>query len=62
MIAPLLGGLAWLGARAHWVMPGGILLALLAPDLSDVLRPALPALLCLVLGLSMARLDLREAL
>ncbi|MEM9047622.1 MAG: hypothetical protein AAGC92_02780 [Pseudomonadota bacterium] len=53
--------LAWIGERARWVMPGGIVLGMLAPELSGLLRPVLPALLCLVLGLSMARLDLREA-
>jgi hypothetical protein len=50
--------LAWIGARARWVMPAGIVVALLLPWLADLLRPALPALVCLTLGLSMARLDL----
>lgn len=49
--------LAWIGGRARWVMPAGILLAILLPQLAALVRPALPVLVCLTLGLGMARLD-----
>jgi predicted Na+-dependent transporter len=50
--------LAWLGARARWVLAAGVLLATLLPALSAWLRPFLPALVVLTLCLSMSRLDL----
>lgn len=54
----MIGALAWLGARAHWMLVGGITLAFVAPEVSRLMRPALPWLVPAVLGLAMARLDL----
>jgi predicted Na+-dependent transporter len=54
----VLRGLTWLGARARWVLAVGVLLATLLPSLSAFLRPYLPALVVLVLAISMARMDL----
>lgn len=50
--------LGWLGARARWVLAGGVLVATLLPVLSAWLRPFLPALVILTLCLAMTRLDL----
>lgn len=52
--------LHWLGANARFVMSFGCLLALFLPALSAFIRPALPVLVSMVLGLAMARLDLGE--
>jgi predicted Na+-dependent transporter len=54
----VLAGLSWIGARARWVLAGGVLLATLLPALSAFLRPALPGLVVLVFCLAMSRLDL----
>lgn len=54
--------LAWIGARARYVLLIGCALALFLPALSAWLRPALPALVALVLGLSAARMDLAAVL
>jgi predicted Na+-dependent transporter len=54
----VLAGLAWVGARARWILALGVLVATLLPSLSAALRPALPALVVLVFSLSMTRLDL----
>lgn len=54
----VLAGLAWVGARARWILALGVLLATLLPSLSAALRPFLPALVVLVFCLSMTRLDL----
>jgi predicted Na+-dependent transporter len=51
-------GLAWLGARARWVLAVGVLAAMLLPALSAVLRPALPAFVALIVCVAMLRLDL----
>lgn len=50
--------LFWLGTRAQWVLFVGVCLALFLPQLSKFLAPFLPALVSLVLGLAIARLDL----
>lgn len=55
-------GLGWIGARARWVLLIGCLAAVFLPALSAMLRPALPALIALVLGLSVARMELRAFL
>jgi len=54
----VLRGLAWLGARARWVLAVGVVLATFLPSLSAFLRPYLPGFLVLILCVSMARLDL----
>lgn len=56
-----MAALAWLGARAPWALTLGIALCFLAPELSRAMRPALPLLVPLVLGLAMARIDLAAA-
>jgi predicted Na+-dependent transporter len=53
-----MAALAWIGARAHWALAVGIALCFVAPDVSHALRPALPYLVPVVLGLAMARVDL----
>jgi len=57
-MSALLRGLAWLGARARWVLAVGVLLATVLPSLSAYLRPYLAPLVVLVLCISMARMDL----
>ena len=54
----ILAALAWIGARARWVLAIGVLAATFLPSLSAALRPFLPALVVLVLAVTMARLDL----
>jgi predicted Na+-dependent transporter len=54
----LLDALGWIGARARWVLAVGVIVALFLPALSAALRPALPVLVALVLGLAMTRIDL----
>jgi len=54
----LLHGLTWIGARSHWVLAVGVVLATLLPSLSTFLRPALPGLVVLVLCVTTARMDL----
>lgn len=53
-----MSALAWIGARAPWALAVGLALCFLAPGVSSFLRPALPWLVPVVLGLSMARVDL----
>ena len=52
------GLLAWIGRRGHWILALGIGLCFLVPEASRLLRPALPLLVPMVLGLAMARVDL----
>jgi hypothetical protein len=54
----MLRGLAWIGARARWVLAAGVVAATFLPSLSATLRPFVPGLMVLVLCVSMARLDL----
>lgn len=50
--------LDWLGARARWVLAVGVLIAMLLPALSSLLRPLLPAFVVLIFALAVTRLDL----
>jgi hypothetical protein len=52
--------LIWLGRNARFILAVGCFAGLLLPQLSSVLRPYLPFFVSLVLGLSIARLDLKE--
>lgn len=54
--------LAWIGRKAHWLLVLGIASCFILPDPSHLLRPVLPLLVALVLGLAMARVDLRTEL
>lgn len=56
------GVLAWLGQRAPSALVVGIALAFVVPQLSAALRPALPVLVPMVLGLALARIELASAL
>ena len=49
-----------LGKNARFILAIGCIAALFLPQLSAFIRPALPALVSMVLGLSMARLDLAK--
>lgn len=49
--------LSYIGQRSSSVLILGLLLAALLPSVSSALRPALPLLVSLVLGLAIARLD-----
>ena len=49
-----------IGANARWVMAGGCVAALFLPELSALLRPALPVLVSVVLASAMTRIDLGE--
>lgn len=53
--------LEWVGARARYVLLIGCALALFLPALSAFLRPALPWLVAMVMGLAVARIDMRAA-
>ncbi|MEL6679612.1 MAG: hypothetical protein AAFQ51_12965 [Pseudomonadota bacterium] len=50
--------LEWIGMRARWVLAAGCVAALFLDAASAALRPVLPLLVSLVLGLAMARVDL----
>ena len=50
--------LAWIGARARWVLLIGAGLAFFAPDISSFLRPAVPFFVAMVYALAMLRIDL----
>ncbi|WP_424929021.1 hypothetical protein [Amaricoccus tamworthensis] len=50
--------LGFLGRQARWILLGGIALCFFIPEVSRFLRPALPFLVCVVLGLAMARVDM----
>ena len=54
----LTNSLDWLGRHARFVLASGCIAAIFLPSLSAALRPALPLLVSLVLGLAIARLDL----
>ncbi len=49
--------LSYIGQRSSSILILGLLLAALLPSVSSALRPALPLLVSLVLGLAIARLD-----
>lgn len=51
------GALTWIGTRARWVLFVGAFAGLAAPDLSAVLRPALPVFVTMVYALAMLRVD-----
>ncbi len=59
-IGPPLSLLQWLGNNARFILAIGCLVAVFLPSLSSALRPILPFLVSMVLGLAMARLDLLE--
>ncbi len=52
--------LSWLGVRSRWWLAAFSIAALALPWLSTLLRPALPAFVVLLLGLAIARIDLRD--
>ncbi len=54
----MIASLTWLGNNARWFLALGSIVALFLPQVAATLRPFLPWLVCLVLGLSMARIDL----
>jgi len=54
--------LTFIGRRSSSVMILGLFLVALLPQVSSALRPALPLLVSLVLGLAIARLDLMSVL
>lgn len=56
------GLLTAIGRKARWILAFGSLTALFLPDISSFLRPALPALVSMVLALAMARIDLADTL
>lgn len=56
----MIAGLTWLGRNARWFLALGSLFALMVPQIAAFSRPALPFLVCLVLGMSMARVDLPD--
>ncbi len=54
--------LSYIGQRSSSVLILGLLMAALLPSVSSALRPALPLLVSLVLGLAIARLDVLHVL
>lgn len=57
----MIAGLRWIGGHASWLLAGAVVLCFAAPGLPDLMRPALPLMVPLVLGLAMARIDLAAA-
>jgi len=55
-------GLDWAGRHARWLLALGCFGALFVPWLSALVRPALPVLVMLVLGVAMARIDMAAVL
>lgn len=53
----LRAALAWIGARARWVLLIGAFTGLAFPAVAEWLRPALPFLVALVYALAMLRID-----
>jgi hypothetical protein len=51
--------LIWLGQRAQWVLLAGVIMALFLPGISAFMRPALPLLVSGVIGVAIARLDIK---
>ena len=54
--------LAWVGARARWLLLIGAVLALFVPSLASFLRPALPAFVAAIFAVAMVRIDLAALL
>ncbi|MEL6478511.1 MAG: hypothetical protein AAFR17_14375 [Pseudomonadota bacterium] len=52
------GGLAWIGARARWLLAIGVLVAFVMPALSAVFRPWLGVFVALVFCVAVLRIDL----
>lgn len=53
----MLTGLAWIGARARWILAIGVVVAPFLPAVGSMLRPFLPALVVLSFSLAVARID-----
>ena len=58
----MIKSLSYIGQRSSSVLILGLLLAALLPSVSSALRPALPLLVSLVLGLAIARLDVLQVM
>lgn len=58
----MISALSYIGQRSNSVLILGLLLAALLPSVSSALRPALPLLVSLVLGLAIARLDVLQVM
>lgn len=58
----MIRALSYIGQRSNSVLILGLLLAALLPSVSSALRPALPLLVSLVLGLAIARLDVLQVM
>lgn len=54
----MLRALAWIGARAQWVLAGGVVAALVLPGPGALLAGTLPFWVTLLFGLAMTRIDL----
>ncbi len=54
----MLSALAWLGARAQWVLAAGVVAALFLPGPGRLLAGTLPFWVALLFGLAMTRIDL----
>ena len=54
--------LAWIGARARWIMAAGVVAALFMPAVSALLRPFLPAFVVLVFQWRINRSQLERIL
>jgi len=54
----ILGALAWIGARAQWVLAGGVIAALFIPGPGALLEGTLAFWVTLLYGLSMTRVNL----
>ena len=60
--ASVIQTLGWLGRHAPVVLIAGCAVAFLFPEIASIMRPALPVLVSLVLGASMAQLNPRDVL
>lgn len=54
----MLSALAWLGARAQWVLAAGVIAALVLPGPGALLAGTLPFWVTLLFGLALTRIDL----
>jgi len=54
--------LSFIGQKSSFVLILGLVLAILLPSVSSALRPTLPFLVSLLLGLAIARLNFREVM
>lgn len=56
----MIAALTYLGRNARWILAIGSVVAMFLPGIAAALRPFLPWLVCMVLAMAMARIDLAD--